>query len=304
MNRLKHRPSRAALALLVLVVGVGVGCRDPQPTDCDEPTPGGQRCLIPRPPASSPAPNAPAGLDLDGLDAEKRRVFWDLVDDQFDPCGAARSFGETLRDESRDCAIALPLARFVAKRIAAGAPREATVRALLTETRRLNHKVSFRLDGRPRLGAPEADIVLVEFFDFECSYCREIEPALAALVERHPRVALVAKQCPIEGHENADEAARLALAAQLQGRYWPFHRALLHRGALDEGNLQAASETAGLDWRRLRADSAGATVERLLREDLEDADRALLEGTPSLWLDGVEVPFDRLEAILKERLAR
>ena len=298
-----RRPVKLLLVALVMTLAVSA-CREGADTDCRESSAEGRRCKIARKPPTGSQNDAPfPGLDLSALSEEQRTLFREVVEDQFDPCGAPRSFGETLREHAAECRIALPLARFVVGRVQAGQPRAEIVVALLEETRRLNHRAEFRLAGRPRLGAEDAKLTIVEFFDFECPYCREIAPALKALVARHPEVALVVKQCPIEGHLYAGEAARLALAAARQDGYWALHEALFARsGSLDGGAVKEAAGKAGLDWKRLRADSGGADIETMIREDLEDADRALVEGTPSLWLDDVEVPFDRMEAVIEERL--
>jgi len=247
------------------------------------------------------------GVPLEGLTPAQRALFWSAVADQFDPCGQARSFGETLlAPGARDaCPAAWTLARFVVRRVKAGDEHDAIVLALLDRLRREHGKAKFAVDGRPRSGPADAAVTVVEFYDYECPYCREVEPRLKDLREQYSTVAFVPKQCPIEGHAAAEPAARGALAAAAQGKFWPFHERLFARpGALDEAAIEDAAEAVGLDRERWRADMASEAVGRLLAEDQADADRAETPGTPTFYVNGVYVTFDELEDEIREALAR
>lgn len=293
--------------LLTLCMVALVGCQSKGSAPCETPKPDDERCKLVRaadapratPPAASAGTTVP-NLPLDTLTPDERALFFSVVDDQFDPCGKPRSFGETLRRFQAECPSALALAQFVVGEVKAERDRSAIVLALIAEMKRIHHRVELRLDGRPRRGPAAPRATLVVFSDFQCPYCREVAPQLVALVEAHPDVALVFKQAPSDGHPVAKDAARAALAASRVGRFWEMHDALFRRGAaLDESGILAAARDIGLDLERFAADRVDAEVERLLQEDVEDADRAGVEGTPSFWVDGIEVPYDRLEESLR-----
>ena len=277
------------------------------------------RCRIARPGAAdgtaSPAPPAPSappkpgaavpdrltGVPLEELTAGQRALFWSVVADQFDPCGKPRSFGDTLLGgRPEECPLAWRLARWAARQAKAGAERSDLVVALVERLRRENSPATFRTEGRPRTGPADPVATVVEFYDYECPYCRELEPRAEELRRRLGDVAFVWKQCPIEGHLTAEPASRAALAAQQQGRFAEMHRALFARGVLDDAGIEAAARDAGLDATRFREDRASEAVARLLQEDSEDADRAAVEGTPSFFVNGVAVPFDELEEQIRE----
>ena len=303
------------------------GCQQKRDEDCEKPRPDDKRCRIERPSADAtggrpvapaerptPAPPLPAvaagaagadvpGLALGALSAGERALFWSVVEDQFDPCGKPRSFGETLRTGDRAaCPLAWSVALWAVSRVKAGDERPAIVYGLLERLRREHDRATFRLDGRPRSGPADAAVTVVEFYDYACTYCREVEPEAEKLRGRFPNVAYVLKQCPLEQHEGADAASRALLAATKQGRVWELHRRLLAAPTLDEAAITAAAGVVGLDAIRLRADMAATDVERLLREDLADADAARVQGTPSFFVNGVEVPFDELDERIREAL--
>ena len=302
-------------ATLVCCMSWPLACQRRTPVDCAEPQPDEKRCRIVRKHAGPASVDAGASraakevvipnVSLAELSPTERLLFFDVVDDQFDPCGHPRSFGETLRAHQGDCPVAAELARFVVRRVRAGDERRVIVLRLLERLRRQHNRSTFRLEGRPRLGPADAKVTVVEFYDYECPYCREVQGALEQVVRRFPQAALVAEPLPIEAHAGARPAAKAALAAHGQGKFWEMHAALFRRSAsLDEAALLASAKEVGLDLARFAADRAAVDVETLLREDREDADRALVEGTPSFWIDGVEVLFEDLEATLREKLSR
>ena len=317
LNHSKTNRFMAASVALVCCMSGNLACQTRKAADCDKPSEDDKRCRVARKhtgPAAAAAPDTPPAasateatvphLSLDTLSDTGRRLFFDVVDDQFDPCGKPRSFGETLRSETfqRECPMALELAHFVVARVEAGEERRAIVLALIDRLRRQHNRSTFRVDGRPRRGPADAKVTVVEFFDYECPYCKDVQAELAKIVGRFPEAALVAKQLPIEGHPGSRPAALAALAAHRQGRYWEMHAALFQRNdALNEAGIAVAAKEVGLDLDRFQADRASLAVETMLREDREDADRALIEGTPSFWVDGVEVLFEELEDTLREK---
>ena len=97
-------------------------------------------------------------------------------------------------------------------------------------------------------------MIVVEFFDYRCGYCKKAESAVAKMITDHPDVQFVFKEFPILGPESI-VAAKAGLAAQQQGGYLKFHQALMsmHGAAAIEGIEQLAARQ-GLDVARLKAD--------------------------------------------------
>jgi protein-disulfide isomerase len=106
----------------------------------------------------------------------------------------------------------------------------------------------------PVLGNPQGDVVLVKFVDYQCPYCKVIEPKLDKLLADDKGVKLVVKEFPILGPDSV-VAAKVALAAGRQNKYAAYHHALMnHKGKLTTDVIFATAKDVGLDVERLRQD--------------------------------------------------
>jgi protein-disulfide isomerase len=137
----------------------------------------------------------------------------------------------------------------------------------------------------PAAGAPHPDVVIVEYFDYNCPYCREMAPDLDKLLHADPRVQIVFKEWPILG-DTSVYAARSALAANWQGKYLLAHNALIGaRRDLDRNSdVDAVLRAAGLDLGRLAADRRAHAnqIDALLARSVRETHVLGLQGTPGL----------------------
>ena len=118
----------------------------------------------------------------------------------------------------------------------------------------------------PKRAGKIYDVTVVEFFDYNCPYCRRMEPVLNALLRSDPKVRIVYRDWPIFGPASR-EASRAAVASQWQGKHAAFHGALLTSSArLDSTGIKAAAARAKVDWPRLQRDLKmhGAEIDALL----------------------------------------
>jgi protein-disulfide isomerase len=152
----------------------------------------------------------------------------------------------------------------------------------------LEDAVAIPTDGSPVRGPSDAVMTLVEFSDFQCPYCSIAVGKLDAVLEAYPgKIKLIFKQFPLDTHPQAALAAAAALAAHRQGKFWPMHDALFAHGrSLSRPSILAMARTAGLDMKRFEADLDSAEVRKAIARDLEDGDRAGVEGTPSVYING------------------
>jgi protein-disulfide isomerase len=137
--------------------------------------------------------------------------------------------------------------------------------------------------GSPTAGPPDATVTIVIFTDYRCAICQATAPALDRLLARDRGVRVIFKDWPIRG-PGSTAAAHAALAAQYQGRYLLFHRALMaSRGPLDPPRIDRIAADAGLDVARLRADQAihAAAIDAQLARHKLQAFSLGLEGTPA-----------------------
>jgi protein-disulfide isomerase len=133
----------------------------------------------------------------------------------------------------------------------------------------------------PVLGNPEGDVTVIEFFDYNCPYCRRALAQVDELIARDDGVRVVFREWPILG-EGSVFAARAALAAREQGLYQPFHEALMGaRGRLDEVAVMAVAKDVGLDADRLRADMEAPEVAAHIERSFALAQSLGFSGTPS-----------------------
>lgn len=135
----------------------------------------------------------------------------------------------------------------------------------------------------PRAGASQPDVIIVEYLDYNCPYCRKSAPELHKLLARDPGVQILYKEWPIFG-EVSVYAARCALAANWQGKFLLAHDALIGASHdLDQNSdVDAVLRAAGLDMRRLAADrkSHAAQIDAVLARSARETHTLGLQGTP------------------------
>jgi protein-disulfide isomerase len=135
------------------------------------------------------------------------------------------------------------------------------------------------------LGNPQGDVTMVEFFDYNCGYCKRALVDMLELMKADPKLKVVLKEFPVLG-EKSLEAAQIAIGVHMQDRtgkkYLDFHQKLLTgRGQADRARALAVAKEIGLDVARLERDMNGAEVRATLEESMRLAQALGLNGTPS-----------------------
>ena len=142
----------------------------------------------------------------------------------------------------------------------------------------------------PVLGNPDGDVTVVEFFDYNCPYCRRAGGEVAGLLEADAQVRVVMREWPILG-DGSVFAARAALAAREQDAYAAMHDALMASPArVDEGAVIRIAQGLGLDVDRLRADMDAPAVQAHIDASMELARSLDFSGTPSFVIGDELVP--------------
>jgi len=132
----------------------------------------------------------------------------------------------------------------------------------------------------PTSGNPNGDVTLVEFFDYNCPYCRQVAPVMAKAEEADPQLRIAYKEFPILG-PNSTFAAKAALAANKQGKYVAFHRGLYGvRGAVDAGKVREVAAAVGLGMDRLKADVEDPAIQTAIDRNIALAQALRINGTP------------------------
>src|SRR5512135_2949484 len=134
-------------------------------------------------------------------------------------------------------------------------------------------------------GNPDGNVSVVEFFDYNCGYCRRALPDVVKLVDNDNKVRLVLKELPIFG-DDSEAAAKAALAAHKQGKYFEMHQKLFTEpGKADKEKALRIANELGLDVAQLEKDMADPEIQKSLDQAKDLAQKLGLQGTP-LYLIG------------------
>jgi len=159
----------------------------------------------------------------------------------------------------------------------------------------------------PVQGATNPVVTIVEFSDFECPFCRQVQSVIKQIVERYGRqVRLVFKHMPLEGHRNSLPAARAAYCAAEQDRFWQFHDALFSAGNLSPPVFEQIASDLGLGLPKFRECVASERSRAAVVKDMEAARLLRIESTPSFVLNGKVIngalSFAEFQRIIEQEL--
>ena len=142
----------------------------------------------------------------------------------------------------------------------------------------------------PNLGNPEGDVTVVEFFDYNCPYCRSAGQTVQALLEADANVRVIYREWPILGDDSVI-AARAALAAREQGKYEAFHWALMSGdGRVTEAVIFKVARDLGMDVAQLEADMVSPAVEAHIALSNALAQQLGFTGTPAFIVGNKTAP--------------
>jgi protein-disulfide isomerase len=162
----------------------------------------------------------------------------------------------------------------------------------------------------PARGPAQAPITLVLFSDFECPFCGRVEATLAALEAAYPgKIRLVWKNFPLDFHVNARAAARAAVAAGEQGKFWEMRsRLLAAQQQLAPGDLEQHAQALGLDLARFRTSASSPATDEVVEADMRQGRSLGVNGTPVLFINRRKLvgaqPLAVIKAAVDEELAR
>jgi protein-disulfide isomerase len=162
----------------------------------------------------------------------------------------------------------------------------------------------FHEDGDLVGGNPKGKVTVVEFFDYNCGYCRKAFPDVMKMIGNDKDIRLVMKEFPILG-PGSTYASRAALASRKQGKYWDYHIALMsHDGKIDEESADEVAQSIGLDVKKLKADMAADEVNAVITRNMGLAEALNIQGTPAFIIDQTVIPgaigYDGLVAAVKQ----
>jgi protein-disulfide isomerase len=165
--------------------------------------------------------------------------------------------------------------------------------------------------GAPSQGPASAKVVVIEFGDFECPYCGAEEPIIEQMLKDYAgRIRFVFEEFPLSSvHPYAELAAEAALAANAQGKFWPYHDKLYaNQSALARSDLDTYASQLGLDLTRFDAALDQGTFKAAVAADVAEGTKAGVTGTPTFFINGTPVvgavPYSTLQGVIDKDLAK
>jgi protein-disulfide isomerase len=238
--------------------------------------------------------NLPA-VDFSGLTPVTSRALLRLLRNHDCTCGCGMKIAEC-RVNDPGCSWSKGVAAAMGDALRAGKNENEAIDAAKASKwgqgpqppKLLEDPVTIPTAGSPVRGPSDAVMTLVEFSDFQCPYCSLAVAKLDAVLEAYPgKIKLIFKQFPLDTHPQAALAAAAALAAHQQGKFWPMHDAMFsHRSNLSRPAILATARGLGLDMKRFEADLDSAETKKAVIRDRDDGERAGVEGTPSVYING------------------
>jgi protein-disulfide isomerase len=164
-------------------------------------------------------------------------------------------------------------------------------------------------DDAPERGQKSAPVVMVEFADFECPFCRQMQPAIDRLEKEYDgRLTFFYKEFPLSIHPHAEKAAEAALCAGEQGAFWKYHDTLFSdESGLEVPQLRESARVLGLDTARFNSCLDSGKQAPAIEKDIAQGLHLGLAGTPGIFINGYflsgVVPYDTLREIVEQQLA-
>jgi protein-disulfide isomerase len=164
-------------------------------------------------------------------------------------------------------------------------------------------------DDDPFMGPADALVTIIEFSDFQCPYCRRVQPALKKLMKEYEgRVKLVFRDFPLRRiHPQAQKAAEAAQCAADQNQFWPYHDKLFATSSLLPHDLKNYAKELGLDTEQFNTCLDSDKYAQEVEKDLQDGENAGVSATPSFFVNGQPLSgaasYERFQELVEAALA-
>jgi protein-disulfide isomerase len=251
----------------------------------------------------------PPGIDASKLDEFQKKVFFRIINSEPSICGQAQSLIASAKATKDPCRRSFNAIRYVGKLVEQGYT-DSEVSDSIGKRYRVTAPKSIDVAEAPMKGNPAAKVTLVEFADYECPHCKRLQPVLRQIVEEfHNDVKVYFKHYPLPQHANARLAAEAAVAANKQGKFWPFQDKIWDKqDELTPAEIEKIAKASGLDMAKFRQDVESPAVKERVQKDRSDGQALGLQATPTVYIDGREYtdPKDTesLREWIKEELGR
>ncbi|PYV79886.1 MAG: hypothetical protein DMG93_20105 [Acidobacteria bacterium] len=171
-------------------------------------------------------------------------------------------------------------------------------------------KIQVAYDPKRLRGNPKASVMIVEFSDYQCPYCRQVEPVIKSVLAKYgDKVSLSYRDLPLRQiHAQAQIAAEASRCAEEQGKFWEYHDQLFNGSKLDHDALVDYARTLKLDDKQFDSCLTGEKYKTEIDQDLREGMQAGITGTPGFFINGValsgSLPEESFATIINEELTR
>lgn len=227
------------------------------------------------------------GVDTAALTQREKKEWSSYVSEFMSPCPNVPVPIAQCVKEKRECDRCVPAAKFIVRTVKDGMSREQVEKTY--KNRFDADKVkNVPIDGSPTKGPEGAPITIVEFADFQCPHCGEFAPAIEKLVDAHKTDVRFAYKFYVLGKfPNSENAARAAIAAGKQGKFWEMHHAIFaNQQQLDQQGLDGLAKSVGVDVARMHADMQLPETAERIAKDRKLGEDLRIEGTPTIYING------------------
>ena len=138
----------------------------------------------------------------------------------------------------------------------------------------------------PYMGSDKPKVIIIEFFDYNCGYCKKSMDAVTELLRTEYDLKISFRDYPILS-PSSRVAAKAALAAKEQGKYFIFHSALMNmQGNLNDENIYSLARDLGIDIKKLKIDMQSASIDKIIEKNEILAKKLNIRGTPTFIING------------------
>ena len=256
--------------------------------------------------AKAPTSYKPSGfaqteLDLSGLTDKQNDLVMSILNNYNCTCGCTKGTWANCIKTDVKCPFSRPIGAAVIKMIEMGKNKKQTVNFLKVfkrgkEKKRTGSKkpedpnkiYPVTTLNAPVKGPEDAPVTLIEYTDYQCPYCRRVQPTLSALLEEFPgKVRFATLNNPLSFHKNALPAAMAARAAGIQEKFWEMHTLLFEdASALDDADLLEYAERLGLDIAKFNTDRNSKELKDEILQEQAQAVKNNATGTPAFFING------------------
>lgn len=229
---------------------------------------------------------------------DERSRFVDVAKAELCPCpGSAVSLHECLQDRQKRCGLAQSAAQIVGSGIKQGLNQTDVLDKVAEHVEAARKEYDFDLSDTPYKGSPDAPVKIVEFADFQCPFCREAARIMDAAHDKYgDKVVIYYRHFPLSAHPEAEVAARAAVAAQMQDKFWPMHDLLFkYQKQLSAEKIDQFARQIGVNFSKFKKDMTSAEAVKRVRADKQAGEDAQITGTPSIFINGRRYMGDRTE---------